>query len=181
MKKSIVTITIFLTLFVCISSTFSATLEDAQRYNAEGVYFYNKADFNSALKNWEKGLDICRELGNKQCIGIFLNNIGLVYDYLDQYDKALSYYEKALVIHKEIGNLDGIYRNAGLMGKSYEELKKYNEAVDYYKMSIEVAEKIRDELKSEEYRTSFMVNEKEGLFFSPSAFSNKKGRLFRLP
>jgi len=142
MKKSIIIVTIFLTLFTFVSTGLSATYEDAERYYKEGNNFYDKSDFNSALNSWEKGLKICRDLGNKQCIGVLLTNIGLAYWKLGHYNKALSYDEKALVIHREIGDREGEGDNLNNIGIVYTNLGQYDKALSYYEKALVIYKKI---------------------------------------
>ena len=129
--KNFIAITVSLTLFALVSTSFTGTIEDAERYYNEGLDFYNRSDFFNARKSWEKGLEICRELGDKNCIGTFLGNIGVVYDDLGQYDKALEYYEKALVIDREIGDREGEGNDLTNIGVVYWNLGHYYKALEY--------------------------------------------------
>ena len=144
MKKSIIAITVFLTLFAFVSTALTGAKEDAERYLNEGFDFYNSSDFTSALNSWEKGLEICRELGNKQCIGVFLGNIGAVYWDFGQYDKALGCFEEALVIGREVGDRKGEGGTLSNIGVLYHNFGQYDKALGYYEEALVIKREIGD-------------------------------------
>ena len=104
----------------------------------------SKADLEKAIKKYEEALAIFEQAKSEKGSGIALNNIGLVYDNLGQYNKALDYYEKSLGIYKKIDDV----RNQGItlnnIGAVYDNLGQYNKALEYYKKSLEIRKKIGD-------------------------------------
>ncbi len=121
-----------------------------------GTVYLSLGQYEDSLYYYEQALKMNKDVGDWNGEGTNLANIGVAYNALRQYEKALYYYEQALKIMSEIEDQDVIYRIAWGMGRSYKGLKKYSEAVPYYVMSIEALESIRGELKSEEFKTSFM-------------------------
>ena len=93
-----------------------------------GNIHYMKGDYDRALDNYSKGMDIGDELGNKLGVGASLNNIGVIYYIKGDYDKGQDYLEKSLAIQKEIGlgGDDLIWTNTYLyltykhLGKQYD-------------------------------------------------------------
>jgi len=75
-------------------------------------------------------------------IAINLNNIGLIYDNLEQYDKSLEYHQKALENWKAVDHQLGIATSLNNIGIIYRNLKNYTKALEYYKQSLEIKEKM---------------------------------------
>ena len=70
---------------------------------------------------YEQALAIRREVKDRHGEGVTLNNLGIVYATLSQYEKARDYYEQSLAIRREIkdrrgegttlNNLGNVYRS----------------------------------------------------------------------
>ncbi len=110
----------------------------------EGEKAYYEARYQEALEKWNQGLEIAKKSENKQAIGAFLGNIGMVYDALGQYKKALAYYKQGLVIHENVGDKQG--EGAGLtnIGNVLWHMGSYKEALVYYKQALTIDREIRD-------------------------------------
>jgi tetratricopeptide (TPR) repeat protein len=67
------------------------TLFTLNRLLEEGKEAFHIADYPTALKKWEEGLNLARQAKNQQAIGMFFANIGVVYRNLGDYPKALDY------------------------------------------------------------------------------------------
>ena len=57
-----------------------------------------------ALKNYNEGLQIYREIGDKQDIGVVLNNLAQFYDDRGKYNDALKLFKESLQIQREVHN-----------------------------------------------------------------------------
>jgi len=84
------------------------------------------------------------ETPDKKYLGYLLNQLGLMHDYLGEYDLAFTYYEESLKICQEIGdksgegttlnNISGIYRARG----------DYAPALGYLERSLKIRQEIGD-------------------------------------
>lgn len=72
------------------------------KYNSKGIVFYNKGDFQSALKWYKK----CLPLPN--CDKQIYFNIGLCYHSIRDFDNAIKYYED----YEEKSGIDNIYEKS---------------------------------------------------------------------
>jgi tetratricopeptide (TPR) repeat protein len=63
---------------------------EMKRLNEEAKKLWLGAKYPQAVAKLEEGLELAKKAGDKKKIGIFLGNIGTMYDDLGQYDKALT-------------------------------------------------------------------------------------------
>jgi len=69
---------------------------------------------------------------------VFLDNLGIVYKKLGQYQKALSYYQQALEIDREIGDRRGEEADLNNIGVVYKNLGKYQQAKEAFQDSLAI-------------------------------------------
>jgi diguanylate cyclase (GGDEF)-like protein len=67
------------------------------------VYSTQLADYEKALTNHLEALKVREQLGDRAAVALSLNNIGIVYERLGEYDRALEYYNRALAIRQALG------------------------------------------------------------------------------
>ena len=122
---------------------------------------FKQLKFNKAIKIYKKY--ISKNISSQEkCIN--LNQLGLCYFNLKQYNEAFKFFEKALTFHK----IHDIYSNAGscltilklydkaikyylkgldiqktfrglrCLGSIYFYKKRYNDAIDYYNQALEI-------------------------------------------
>ncbi|MHA7056677.1 CHAT domain-containing protein [Aquimarina sp. M1] len=97
--------------------------------NNIGTVFLDNEDFDQALENFEKTLDILEKLNIEEndIISIANHNVGLVYDRTKEYERAIHFHRKGL-IHRE----KSIRSNHPLIGDSYMYFgNSYMEAGEY--------------------------------------------------
>jgi PAS domain S-box-containing protein len=92
----------------------------------------------------KQALEISDELNYKKGLAHSLNNIGVGYYYLSDYNKALEYYLKSLKIQKEIGDKKGIARSLNNIGNIYYYFGNYNKALENFLKSLKLLEEIGD-------------------------------------
>ena len=106
-------------------------------YNAKGGLYYKIADYEEALKNFEKALEI--ETSPIKQLEIYYN-LALVYKQLNKLDEALTKYD--LIIKSYPKNSMFAYLGKGNIyakqHKNDEALKKYKEALEKFPNSAEV-------------------------------------------
>ncbi len=76
-----------------------------------------------------------------------LNNIGICYDYLDDFKSSLNFYLKALRLNEQQNNRSQICRNYINIGLIHAKLKNYEYAEDYLHKALKIATEIKDSLK----------------------------------
>ena len=113
-------------------------------------YLYYEKNFNKAIQYGEKYLNYLNlEEDDTNSLNFFkvYNLLGLIYNYLLNYQKSLDYNLKALEIIKKLTkedyetnapNLATIYHNLGLL---YDNINKYDEAIKYYQKAVEINKK----------------------------------------
>jgi signal transduction histidine kinase len=89
-------------------------------------------------------LKINEKIGYKKGIATSLNNIGLIYWNLSNYDKTLEYYQKSLKIFEELENKRHIAHLLNNIGIVYKSLNDQDKALDYYLRSLKIKEQLGD-------------------------------------
>jgi tetratricopeptide (TPR) repeat protein len=84
-----------------------------------GLVYWNKSDFDKALRFHQAALKIHRTLGNKQREAADLGNIGLIYGTKGDWKKALKHHQAALKIHRTLGYKQGEATQLGNIGWAY--------------------------------------------------------------
>lgn len=80
----------------------------------------------------------------KRQIKFILNNAGIAYDFLGNYDKALEYHFKSLLIREEEGDKKSIGTALNNLGLVFYHLKDHKKAIEYYQRAIETKQEIGD-------------------------------------
>ena len=102
-------------------------------------HLIKKNNSTLALENYNKSLKFLTVVNDRQGIAYALNNLGLLYNDLGDFDKALECHFKSLKIREEISDKLGIsYSNCNI-GKVYLRQSKINEAFQYAVISMKVA------------------------------------------
>jgi len=112
---------------------------------------FSVGDFLGAELSLSKANSIYKNTKEKEKIYGVLNQLGLVYTELKEYDKAIKNYKKALEIVKDLKTLNQehpeavCYNNIGYL---YLRQKKYNEAILYFKLGLKDTYLIKDDLNT---------------------------------
>jgi len=97
-----------------------------------------------ALQCWQQCLIIYRAIHNRQSEAKSLDNLGIAYYSLGEYEKAITYHKKSLAIDRKIKNRQGEAASLGNLGNAYEALGKYELAIAKYKESLAIQVEIED-------------------------------------
>ncbi|MDP8203420.1 MAG: tetratricopeptide repeat protein, partial [Candidatus Tenebribacter mawsonii] len=97
-----------------------------------------------ALYYYLESMDIESEIGNKDGIAGSLNNIGMVYENLSDYNKALEYFRRAEAVYKEIGNKYGQALTLDNIGSIFRDLTNYDKSIEYHLRALKIHEEIDD-------------------------------------
>jgi len=113
--------------------------------NTQGVSYYVKNDYQTAIDYFKRSLSINEESGDLLEISRSLNNLGLAHAELGDLTTALNHYIRSLTIKEEIGNKRGIASSLNNIGMIYEEQGNFSSALDYYNRSLNIFEEIGDQ------------------------------------
>lgn len=87
-------------------------------YNNIGLHQLGKGEFEKALENFLRALDLSKQIGNRQGEATTLMNVGLVYQYRGEFAQSMNYYDQALELQEAEKDSLGIVRlmvNSGLV------------------------------------------------------------------
>ncbi|CAF4866765.1 unnamed protein product [Rotaria sp. Silwood1] len=129
-------------------------LLDQTDSDREKTHFYhqlawnkkNQKKYDEAITFYEKSLEIKQKVmpPNSRSFAVSYNEIGSVYEKLNEYTKALLYYEKGLVIQQEIlpSNDPGLASTFNNIGSVYEKLNDYPKALLFHEKALEIRQNI---------------------------------------
>lgn len=132
----------------------------AELYFQWGLQESKKENYIDAIRNYQIAIDI------KPLDIEALNNIGVVYSKMKEYDTAIGYFEKALAI--EPHHL--IYNN---LGRAYAFKDERNKAIEYYHKAIDIKPDYHEAYLNASYSYFRLKENKKALEYSQKAISIK--------
>ncbi len=126
-------------------------LDIAYSCNFLGYIYQQLGNYVQAVDYFERAKKIrIKELGmNNPAVGRIYNNLGMVYDSMNELDKALANFEKAVEIKTE-SNDPSVYNNYINIGVLLSRYGSYSQAIEYYKkaetvlLTLDEQEKLAD-------------------------------------
>ena len=97
-----------------------------------------------AIDIFEQALLLYKKTNYQIWAAITLNNIGLVYNTLEEKQTALDYFNKSLNLFQEMKNFLGEAMTLNNIGLVYDTLGKKQTALDYFNQSLDLFQKIPD-------------------------------------
>ncbi|MCX6581854.1 MAG: tetratricopeptide repeat protein [Candidatus Aminicenantes bacterium] len=116
----------------------------ANVYNQIGNLLQGFGDYEAALTQYRRALDILEKIGNIPCVSKSLHNIGAIYHLKGETDVALTHYEKAKENFEKIGDNKGVSAILNNIGMIYQLKGDVELALIQYQKSLEMKEKIGD-------------------------------------
>jgi len=107
-------------------------------YNTMGITWYFRADFDSAIFQYEKGLNIAKQTGNFKSASGILNNIGTIEMARGNYAVAIEKFNQSLKIEELKGNKLGAANCFNNIGIIYYRQKDYDRARHYYLQAVKL-------------------------------------------
>lgn len=105
-------------------------------YERATVVSFTNGDFEKALKESKKGLEIATKLKNTGYEAVMLNNIAICYGYMDKFQEQLDYTLKAkdkVELSKDSTKLSGLYHG---LSNVYSNLGQNRKSLDWALLSI---------------------------------------------
>jgi predicted ATPase len=118
------------------------TTEEALALQNIGNVYLSKKDYDKALEEYEKSLEIRQKINDELGIGACLNNIALVHYGKEEYDSALEYLEKSLEIAKKLGDQESMASTLNNIGAIHQMKGDLAKAKIYYDRSQSIRAKI---------------------------------------
>ena len=122
-------------------------LSDKNRANVFhliGMLLQDFGNYDAALIQYQKSLEIKEKIGDIQGKAISLHQIGMIYEDKGEYDAALMQYQQSLEIEEKIGDIKGTAASWHQIGMIYENKGDYDAALRQYQQSLEIFDKIGD-------------------------------------
>lgn len=117
---------------------------------------YFKGQYDLALENAYKALQIHIEENNKSSLSRDYNDLGKIYAAKKEYEKAFGYYGKALQIRLEENFYTAAVTTLSEIGSLHLELNNTKEAITFLKKAIEEAEKL--DAKAKLFRIHLLIS-----------------------
>jgi PAS domain S-box-containing protein len=115
-------------------------------YRNSGTAYYLLSQYNQALIDLEKALDLFNANKNTTESATTLRNIGNVYHSMNLYEPAISCYESALAIARKENDALATGYNLGNIGHVYQKMKKFPDARQYMLEAKRILDDIQDTL-----------------------------------
>ncbi|MCX6582152.1 MAG: CHAT domain-containing protein [Candidatus Aminicenantes bacterium] len=131
-------------------------LGEANCLKSLGNVHMSLSEYEKARERYEQGLVIFREIKYRLGEANTLKSLGNVHLRLSEYEKARERYEQALSLQKEIGERYGMGQSYYRLGQTLEAMNKFPAAENEYINSINTTEAIWQEMKREEFKSSFL-------------------------
>jgi len=121
-----------------------------------GKSYQSLGDFERAVDYHEQGLRIAKELGQRDAEGRAYCNLGNSYQSLGDFKQAIYYHNQDLSITRELGQENEEGRACYCVGRDFELSGDLHEALNYYRSSVNVYNRVRGRLQSEDtWKISF--------------------------
>ena len=113
----------------------------ANSYNSIGNMWYNKGDYDQAIKHYELSLDSQIKSNDLQSSGTATNyfNIALSWEQRGDFQKALEFYKKCLSIQLNVfeSKNESVATTYLYIGICYKEMLNYYESIESFKSGFE--------------------------------------------
>ncbi len=116
----------------------------AETWNIQGQITYRKGDYEAALDNYTKSLEIFESLDHKKGMSKIYNNLGLISINLGKFEEARDYQLASIEIKKQLDDWNGISSSLTNLGLIYWKIQDYVTAIDYLEQSLDIQKTIGD-------------------------------------
>jgi tetratricopeptide (TPR) repeat protein len=125
-----------------------STLSESPPYNYSKIVeinlllkswvYYFRGEFNTALNFAEEGLALVKKRKRKLFIGLFLQNIGMIYSVKGENTKAIKYGMKTIEVMRDLNFQIGIAIGFQLLSQSYLVMGNVNKALELIQESLSI-------------------------------------------
>lgn len=116
----------------------------ADALNRIGNVHYLLGNNDNVFENYYEAVNIASQLEDHRRMGMYLNNIGLLYREQKQFDSAEVYMLKALSAKEQDGDPVVIASTLNNLGVLYRDIQRYDLSVEYFSKQIRILEETGD-------------------------------------
>ncbi len=116
----------------------------AEALRNRGFCFWKKNEFEKALNESQRALQIFEEIEDIGGQISVLNTLGNIHYKLGNHKAALESYQKTLVLNQVVGDQRGEANSLNNMGGIYASLKDYRSALEFHEKSLKIRVAIQD-------------------------------------
>ncbi|MDA3886749.1 MAG: tetratricopeptide repeat protein [Candidatus Delongbacteria bacterium] len=127
-----------------IKNNYSKARMRAKHFGLIGIIYDYSGQFDKALENYHKQLEIAEKENLKLEIASAIANIGIVYHLMGDLNKAREYYERKLKMSEEIGKRNELAQSLNNIGFLYKDLGEYKKAISHHKQSYKISKELSD-------------------------------------
>ena len=110
----------------------------AKANNDIGTIFYQKGNFDEALKYFNLANDLSPKIKDIDLIANSINNIGIISFMQGRNDEAIKFIMQGLLKRKSINDTNGIAGSLNSLGYIYHTLSEYDQSLKYYGKVLEL-------------------------------------------
>ena len=129
-----------------ISTALQDSLRMGAMYSNIGLAHSYQAKYDTALSMLQKAHNIRRIIDDERITGT-INNIGLVYQKMKNWEKALEYYTEAARLKEAYDQKLSLSNTLNNIGIILKKLDRDEEAIPYYEQSLAIAVEFEDKIK----------------------------------
>ncbi len=107
------------------------TTNIAECYNVFGIAGTIQGKYLTGLENFQQSLEWYRLIDHKRGIASIVNNIGVIYGYMDNYDESIKHYRESYNISLELDDFNGSALNLFNIATDFLEVKQYDSSWHY--------------------------------------------------
>jgi len=100
--------------------------------------------FQEALQACQKVALDFKAISNPSGEWKALNNVGVTYNSLGQYQKGIEFFQQSLAISRRIADRNGEGKSLNNLGSAHNSLGQYQMAIDFYRQSLSISSQIGD-------------------------------------
>ncbi|MHA1129703.1 MAG: tetratricopeptide repeat protein [Candidatus Helarchaeota archaeon] len=101
---------------------------------------YEPVQYENAFKFYRAALSVHKEIGYDIGVALTLNDIGNIYEKMEQYKEALAYYREARKIQQNIGDTKGLSETLKDIGSIQRKFNHLEEALEFHEKALSLAE-----------------------------------------
>jgi len=152
--------------------------ERASQMNRVGGECLEKGDFDGALENFSKALELLPEDQVESKARLY-NNTGHIQVQLKRYDDALSSFRRAAELYDKLGDRIGLGEQFGNIGSVYREMEEWSAALESYSKGLAVFEEVDHKRGvADQYSNIAYVHSRQGRLESAFQFFQKAMALY---
>ena len=131
-----------------LQNLLNGKIEDSSRINIykELLYSLSTSEPSQAIFYGQQGLELARKTNDHYSEIQLLNNLGIAYYGLGDYEKTLEYFLLVLDLEKDLDNLQSLSRAMNNVGIIYDEIGRLDKSAYYYEESLKIKESFNDSL-----------------------------------